>query len=46
LRLQTSFSLLEFFDKVNSPAKSFDKEEIWQKAMMGIPISEEEFDRM
>jgi hypothetical protein len=40
------FSYLEFFDKVNTPtSQQVDKEELWQKAMMGLPLTEE-FDRM
>jgi hypothetical protein len=35
------------FEKVNTPApEELDNKEIWQKALLGLPITEEEFDRM
>jgi hypothetical protein len=42
-----NFSYLELFDRVNTPtSQQVDKEELWQKAMMGLPLTEEKFDRM
>jgi hypothetical protein len=47
LRQEPSFSYLELFDRVNIPLpQRLDKEDLWQKAMMGLPITEEEFDKM
>lgn len=43
----TNFSYFEVFAKVNPPrSRRLDKEDLWQKAMLGYPMSEDEIDRM
>ena len=46
LRRESSLSYLELLDRVNDTAsREPDNEELWEKAMMGIPLTEE-FDRL
>lgn len=47
LRQQPDISLLELTLRVNfGSTDKIDKEEIWQRALMGLPISESEFDSL
>ena len=47
LRQELSLSLGEIFLKVNSPTKQdLDREELWEKAMLGLPLTEDEIDKL
>jgi hypothetical protein len=48
LREQAShFNSFELFAEINAPRRTeLDKEELWQKAILGYPMNEEEINRM
>jgi predicted phage terminase large subunit-like protein len=47
LRQVQSLALAETFLRLNSPTEQdLDKEELWEKAMMGMPLTEEELDKL